>query len=136
MQDRDRTKAPMLVTAGLIFNETGHLLLALRPTHKPYGDMWEIPGGKLEPQECHREALCRELKEELDITVGMQDLERVILPLEKQDGRHVYVVRRWQGEPKPLAAQCLTWAPLDNALTLLDVTPLTDIAVHHILQTL
>lgn len=126
----------MRVTAGLLFNEEGHLLLALRPPHKPYGDMWEIPGGKLESQECHQKALCRELKEELNIVVKVQDLERVELPsLEKQDERRVYVIRHWQGTPQPLAAQCLTWLPIEHTLSMLDLTPLTDIAIRHLLQT-
>ncbi|MBQ6686495.1 MAG: (deoxy)nucleoside triphosphate pyrophosphohydrolase, partial [Firmicutes bacterium] len=44
-------------------------------TQRGYGDFaggWEFPGGKVEPGESEREAVARELKEELemDVTVG------------------------------------------------------------------
>ncbi len=44
-------------------------LLACRPEGKVYAGYWEFPGGKVEPGETLREALQRELHEELGITV-------------------------------------------------------------------
>ena len=49
--------------------ETGKVLLGSRPEGKPYAGWWELPGGKLEPGESVHEALVRELKEELALTV-------------------------------------------------------------------
>ena len=48
---------------------------AVFATQRGYGDFkggWEFPGGKVEPGELEREAVARELKEELemDVTVG------------------------------------------------------------------
>ena len=48
---------------------------AVLATQRGYGDFkggWEFPGGKVEPGESEREAVARELKEELemDVTVG------------------------------------------------------------------
>lgn len=44
-------------------------LLAQRPPGKVYAGYWEFPGGKLEPGETAREALQRELHEELGVVV-------------------------------------------------------------------
>ncbi len=56
------------VVAALIWN--GNRFLACqRPAHKARGLLWEFVGGKVEPGETHAEALIRECREELDITV-------------------------------------------------------------------
>lgn len=46
-------------------------------TARGYGEfkgLWEFPGGKIEPEETPREALIREIKEELDIEISVGDL--------------------------------------------------------------
>lgn len=54
------------VVAGIIEKE-GRVLLARRPEGKSHGLLWEFPGGKVEPGECPRNALVRELEEELGL---------------------------------------------------------------------
>ncbi len=44
-------------------------LICRRPAHKARGLLWEFVGGKLEPGETAAEALIRECREELAITV-------------------------------------------------------------------
>jgi 8-oxo-dGTP diphosphatase len=58
------------VAAGIILNAAGQVLLALRPSHKHQGGLWEFPGGKVEPGESVQVALRRELHEELNLEVG------------------------------------------------------------------
>ena len=58
-----------IVVAGGIIWQDDHLLAALRPQGKPMAGYWEFPGGKLEPGETAEQALCRELREELGISV-------------------------------------------------------------------
>ncbi|MFW7342184.1 Nudix family hydrolase [Pollutimonas sp. H1-120] len=57
------------VAAGLILRPDGQLLLAQRPSDKPWAGWWELPGGKIEAGESTLEALARELDEELGIRV-------------------------------------------------------------------
>lgn len=46
-------------------------------TQRGYGefkDRWEFPGGKVEPGESYESALVREIREELDVEIKVQDL--------------------------------------------------------------
>ncbi|MBE0584710.1 MAG: NUDIX domain-containing protein [Desulfofustis sp.] len=60
---------PVRVVVGLLFDETGRVLIALRDPDKLYGGLWEFPGGKVEPGETDRTALVREMREELDAPI-------------------------------------------------------------------
>lgn len=61
------------VVAALIWQHN-RFLICQRPAHKARGLLWEFVGGKLEPGETMAQALIRECKEELDITVRVQDI--------------------------------------------------------------
>ena len=56
------------VAAALIW-KNGKILICQRPPHKGNALLWEFVGGKAEPGETLEEALIRECREELDITV-------------------------------------------------------------------
>ncbi len=56
------------VAAALIRNGDT-FLICQRPARKARGLLWEFVGGKLEPGETASEALVRECREELDVTV-------------------------------------------------------------------
>lgn len=45
------------------------VLLCQRPSHKRHGGLWEVPGGKLQPDEALADAIRRELAEELHLNV-------------------------------------------------------------------
>ena len=61
------------VVAALIW-QGGRFLACQRPAHKARGLLWEFVGGKVEPGETLGEALIRECREELDITVAPKDV--------------------------------------------------------------
>ena len=61
------------VVAALIWNEN-RFLACQRPAHKARGLLWEFVGGKVEPGETREQALIRECKEELAVTVAVQDV--------------------------------------------------------------
>ena len=57
------------VVAAVIRNAQRQILLALRPSDKHMGGLWEFPGGKCEAGESPEQALARELHEELGIVI-------------------------------------------------------------------
>ena len=61
------------VVAALIWDE-GRFMICQRPAHKTRGLLWEFVGGKVEPGETGPEALIRECREELGVTVDVRDI--------------------------------------------------------------
>ena len=61
------------VVAALIW-DNDRFLACQRPAHKARGLLWEFVGGKTDPGETMEEALIRECREELGITVSVGDV--------------------------------------------------------------
>lgn len=61
------------VVAALIW-DGNRFLACQRPAHKARGLLWEFVGGKVEPGETKEEALVRECREELGVTVAVGDV--------------------------------------------------------------
>ena len=61
------------VVAALIW-DGGKFMICQRPAHKARGLLWEFVGGKVEPQETKEQALIRECREELAVTVSVGDV--------------------------------------------------------------
>ena len=61
------------VVAALIWNGD-KFLICQRPAHKARGLLWEFVGGKVEPGETKEQALIRECREELAITLSVGDV--------------------------------------------------------------
>lgn len=57
------------VVAAVIRDSEGNILIAKRHDHVHQGGLWEFPGGKVDGEERARDALARELSEELAIDV-------------------------------------------------------------------
>ena len=61
------------VVAALIW-EGETFLICQRPAHKARGLLWEFVGGKVEPGETKQQALIRECREELAVTLDLGDV--------------------------------------------------------------
>src|SRR5216683_2213297 len=59
----------ILVVAAVIERSDRRLLIGQRRSHDTSPLKWEFPGGKVKEAEQPEEALARELKEELDVTL-------------------------------------------------------------------
>ncbi|MGN0812273.1 MAG: (deoxy)nucleoside triphosphate pyrophosphohydrolase [Candidatus Coproplasma sp.] len=66
--DRNFNKPFLEVVAALIWEED-RFLICRRPAHKARGLLWEFVGGKVESGESKAQAVVRECREELDISV-------------------------------------------------------------------
>src|SRR5437899_2579653 len=62
--------APVDVAVAVLIRSDGAALLARRPESKVYSGYWEFPGGKVEPGEPIRDALVREIREELGVEIA------------------------------------------------------------------
>ena len=65
----------MIEVVAAIIERDGKILLAQRPTHSDQAGLWEFAGGKVEPDESQRQALVRELREELGTAGTIASLE-------------------------------------------------------------
>ena len=99
------------VAVGVIKDSEGKVLISLRHDKAHQGGLWEFPGGKVEPGESVEEALARELKEELDISV------QEIAPLIKVEHQYVdlqvlldvWLVTHFSGQPVGRESQEVQW---------------------------
>ena len=61
------------VVAALIW-EKEKFMICQRPAHKARGLLWEFVGGKVEQGETKEQALVRECREELDVTLSVGEV--------------------------------------------------------------
>lgn len=59
----------MITVVAAVIEREGRLLICQRRKEDPFPLKWEFPGGKVEPGESPEEALKRELREELGVTL-------------------------------------------------------------------
>lgn len=100
------------VAVGVCRRQDGALLIARRRADATLPGLWEFPGGKLEAEESARQAVIRELREEvaLEVTVlaALEPLRHRYADFEVV--LHPFVCRVVRGNAKPLASQELRWA--------------------------
>lgn len=106
------------VAAAVVRNEKGEILIARRPATVDQGGLWEFPGGKLAPYETGRQALDRELCEEVGIRIESASPlirvhhrypERVIL-------LDVWWVEAFSGEAYGREGQAVRWVKEEDLI--------------------
>lgn len=90
------------------------VLIAQRPPGKWQAGRWEFPGGKIEPAESPGDAVVRELREELGVTVrAARPLGEFPHDYEDRSVRiALWLVSAWDGVPEGLDGQALRWVAL------------------------
>lgn len=106
----------LLVVAAALIDADDRVLMAQRPAGKQLAGLWEFPGGKVDPGERPEEALIRELREELGITVKAPCLAPLTFASHGYESFHLlmplYACRRWEGFVVPREGQALQWLPV------------------------
>ena len=107
-------------------NESPLVLLGRRTADREfYPNVWDVPGGHLEPGETSEQALVRELREEIGVTpTAWASLGEFRGHLPNGDGSIVlrlYAVTSWNGTPRNLASGEhfeVTWFTVEDACRL------------------
>ena len=120
------------VAAAVMLRAGGEeFLLAQRPEGKVYAGYWEFPGGKVEPGESVRDALIRELQEELGITVTACSpwLTRQFTYPHATVRLNFWRVTAWDGEigiTAPLEHAAVAWQKTGAAASVAPILPAND----------
>jgi len=98
------------VAAALIWDKD-RFMICQRPADKARGMLWEFVGGKLEAGETGEQALIRECREELDITVSVGDVFMDVVHEYPDITVHLTLFNAAiaEGEPRLLEHNDLRW---------------------------
>lgn len=111
------------VVAAIVVNSQQRILMAQRADWQHQGGKWEFPGGKIEANETHLQALARELEEEVDLQIDQESCELFKAVhydyADKQVSLYFYLVNKVSGIAKGMEGQHILWV---DAPTLLQLT--------------
>ena len=98
------------VVAALIWRQD-KFMICQRPAHKARGLLWEFVGGKVEPGETRVQALVRECREELAVTVEPREVFMEVTHTYPDLTVHLtlFHTRILQGEPQKLEHADIRW---------------------------
>ncbi len=115
---------PMEVVTAL-FRKDNRFLIGLRDFNHPAPDIFEFPGGKIDPGETPEQALKREMKEELGIDVEVGELISLndVEHMGKNFKVYLYECQVIGGKFKLTAHIEVVYRTLDEILKLNNVMP-------------
>lgn len=108
------------VVAAIIKNDKDEYLCALRGSNMSLPSYWEFPGGKIEEGESKKEALKREIKEELKCEIDvLERVEDTIYSYETSTVRlETFMATLVHGEPINTEHAEIRWVPKEKLLSL------------------
>lgn len=115
-----KPRPPLLVSAAIIISN-GQVLVGQRRKGDRHAFKWEFPGGKVEYGESPREALIRELREELQIEAKIgPELARYEHDYPSGSRVHLlfFVVKEYSGKPEARVFEQITWVDLQALPTI------------------
>jgi 8-oxo-dGTP diphosphatase len=122
----------VLVSAAVLI-EDGKVLLSRRKAGSHLEGLWEFPGGKVEPGEDPRDALRRELAEELGIQAAVGEVVDVTFHRYDDADKAVLLMffetRREPGSPEPRALDVAEVGWFEGAGLQPSAFPPADVAV-------
>ena len=103
------------VVAALIWDGS-RFLACQRPPFKARGLLWEFVGGKVDPGETKEQALIRECKEELDITVSVGEVFMELKHVYPDLTVHLTLFHAEieEGTPKLLEHHAIRWITVEE----------------------
>jgi mutator protein MutT len=104
--------AMIRVVAGII-EQDGRVLICQRPTGRIFAGKWEFPGGKMRPSETPRQALERELREELGASPKIGELVQMVRHRYAEMSKRVqisFLRAALEEMPRNLAFERIVWA--------------------------
>ncbi len=100
----------MTAVVAAVIEEEGRILVTRRQPGVHLAGMWEFPGGKIDPDETHKDALRREIREELDADVDVGGLILATTHAYTDKTVTLYFYRcALKGTPRPLLGQEMRW---------------------------
>ena len=106
----------MIEVAAALIRDGERFMICQRPADKARGMLWEFVGGKLEPGESAQEALIRECREELGVTVEPGELYMQVEHEYPDITVRLYVLCAGivEGEPQKLEHNDIRWITPDE----------------------
>jgi mutator protein MutT len=99
-----------------VIERDGMLLICRRPEGKNHGGLWEFPGGKVDPDESIRDALTRELSEELAVE-SITASDALFSVTDELSGYVIHFIpTEISGEPVALEHSAITWCRRNELL--------------------
>ena len=98
---------------GAVITDGDKILCAQRGMEKSLPGLWEFPGGKIETDETHLQALARELEEEVDLQIDQRfcELFKAVHHdyADKNVSLYFYLVKNASGIAKGMEDQPVLW---------------------------